>query len=706
MIIKQISLKNFQCYSGEHDVNTFKFNEGLNLIIGNNGGGKSKLFDAFYWVLYDQVFNSDTRNFISTREYGEKIISDKITRSCEVSSTCSTEVMLTAVGVNEKEYRLTRILYATKMKEDVDGWICEPSKLIIEEKKTTRWSPCSESVDSVLKRVIPPQLKPYMWFQGEQVDGLMDLTDKSALTQIINILSDINKYDEIINLVDKGSSKASLELRKSQNKLSKNSARSEQLSNEYEKIVKTIEKSKNDISLLEDNLEISNAKVEELISKIDDATKKSALKARKKELEVHCEKYESELFIKYSSLNSKIFKDYWVLKNSSKHMSVFSEKYRSYSNKHQSLINEVTANSIKLPINVPGPVHVIQMLEECHCYVCDREAPKGSEPWEFIKRLAERKNEPVKNIFKQDFSQYFQRLYESSLRFEIPIRQTNERIAAEFSGLESIRIKIKDCKFDIEAINTDFETLLSDDKSEKIVSEFRLAEKNKEIYSTKLASAKLDLNKYFQELLNIKKELESLVTGDIELAVINAEKTFNALFEIARSTRKDVYSSLVVDLEDNANAIFKSMSRRNNSITGRIRLKMLPNDTCIPEIIDNDGYIMSGSNDSNIILVKLSLIIAILTSKAKWSENYSLITDAPTAKMAKGYTEGFYEAIGANFKQAIIMTYDFVDANERELLRKNKTFKVGSIHIIEPDFPNGNRDDRSDLRVLVREEVQ
>lgn len=53
MIIDKIELLNFLCYAGE---NTFEFREGINVIIGDNGYGKSKLYDAFYWVMYDQVF--------------------------------------------------------------------------------------------------------------------------------------------------------------------------------------------------------------------------------------------------------------------------------------------------------------------------------------------------------------------------------------------------------------------------------------------------------------------------------------------------------------------------------------------------------------------------------------------------------------------------------------------------------------------------
>ena len=77
MIINSLSMKNFQCYYGEHADNKLKFKRGINIIIGNNGHGKSKMFDAFYWVIYDQIFQSDQRVFVDTSTYLENLISDK-----------------------------------------------------------------------------------------------------------------------------------------------------------------------------------------------------------------------------------------------------------------------------------------------------------------------------------------------------------------------------------------------------------------------------------------------------------------------------------------------------------------------------------------------------------------------------------------------------------------------------------------------------
>ena len=53
MIIKNITIENFQSY---YESQTMEFSKGLNLIIGNGGKGKSKLFNACYWVLFGKIY--------------------------------------------------------------------------------------------------------------------------------------------------------------------------------------------------------------------------------------------------------------------------------------------------------------------------------------------------------------------------------------------------------------------------------------------------------------------------------------------------------------------------------------------------------------------------------------------------------------------------------------------------------------------------
>jgi len=50
------------------------------------------------------------------------------------------------------------------------------------------------------------------------------------------------------------------------------------------------------------------------------------------------------------------------------------------------------------------------------------------------------------------------------------------------------------------------------------------------------------------------------------------------------------------------------------------------------------------------------------------------------------------------------MTYDFISPEERLALRQNNSFEMGSIYLIESHFPNGNREDRSDLEIILKKD--
>ena len=53
MIIRKIQIDNYLCY---YDTNTFELSEGLNIILGENGEGKTKFFESVDWL-----FNGENR---------------------------------------------------------------------------------------------------------------------------------------------------------------------------------------------------------------------------------------------------------------------------------------------------------------------------------------------------------------------------------------------------------------------------------------------------------------------------------------------------------------------------------------------------------------------------------------------------------------------------------------------------------------------
>ncbi len=75
-IINKISLKNFFNYYGSYEDNTYVFKEGINIVVADNGAGKSKLFNALLWIFYNELLDSDSKSIKPIETMGIKVISD------------------------------------------------------------------------------------------------------------------------------------------------------------------------------------------------------------------------------------------------------------------------------------------------------------------------------------------------------------------------------------------------------------------------------------------------------------------------------------------------------------------------------------------------------------------------------------------------------------------------------------------------------
>ena len=700
MIINGLTMKDFQCYSGGHADNKFIFSRGINLIIGNNGHGKSKLFDAFYWVIYDQIFSSDDRIFKPTMVCKEALISDKAKALCKDGEKASAEVVLHVTDSQSQTYRITRMFRAQKKSNR--QWVSEPkSTLLIEQiKKGTPQLVSPDKHDNVLNRVIPGHLKPYMWFQGEQVDSLMDFKSKSALMQTVNLLSDIEGYDRLIEIASVGSNRAIKALSKARKDNSKNQQESSRLGREESKHRDEIVRLKGMVADHQGAVDMAIEATEGLVGQVADAERRVKLKQEGETAASEQKVAENEVEARVTSLNGKLFSDFWLLRNVEPFSDNFAAKYKQYFRGHQEVISSLEPAKLRLPVDMPQPIHVQEMLDAEECFVCGREAKKGSAEHEHIQQHLRRDKVDVAQAFKNDCADFYERLYNNSLGFRHVVKRLEKRIPDEFGEISSLRSKAAEAQKRVSEVKAQFEELLSSDRSENIVSEFKTHESNRSRYSNLLKQAEYDLAKEEELLEGVLQQQQKLVTGKVSASIELGEQVWSSLLALSESTRGRVFQKLVTDLEGSANRIFNEMTCKNKSITGRLQLRTLGNERIVAEIVDKDGHTLSGSNDSNIILVKLALIMAILKSRALWSQNYCMVTDAPTSKMAAEYSQGFYEALGDNFTQAIVMTYDFLDAEDDV---KIKSLKVSKAYRLESEYPNGDRQDRADLSIAISE---
>ena len=125
MIINSITINNFQSYY--KDI-TIEFGKGLNLIIGNGGKGKSKLFNAFYWVLFGDIYIT-SEGWCSTKLLPRsasgslnryEFINKKTLSEAKVGEVVSCSVLLELTDDNKNQFQIERSVSAKR--KDSDNW--------------------------------------------------------------------------------------------------------------------------------------------------------------------------------------------------------------------------------------------------------------------------------------------------------------------------------------------------------------------------------------------------------------------------------------------------------------------------------------------------------------------------------------------------------------------------------------------------------
>ena len=84
VVINQIELKNWFNYNGDYIDNLIRFNVGLNIVVGDNNSGKTKLHNAFRWILKNEVIiiEGDDANETEIKgEYLKKVVNSSVFRN-------------------------------------------------------------------------------------------------------------------------------------------------------------------------------------------------------------------------------------------------------------------------------------------------------------------------------------------------------------------------------------------------------------------------------------------------------------------------------------------------------------------------------------------------------------------------------------------------------------------------------------------------
>ncbi len=577
----------------------------------------------------------------------------------------------------------------------------------------------------IIAKILPPQIKDYLWFQGEQVETIIDFNRQDTLTKAINVLSSITRYDELKDIAIGAAKSANTEYDREVKRLSKDIGRSEELEKEKLRLEKIVQYGLDEEKELKNNLSIAEEKSENLLNKTKDAQEVKQLQEKRKGILKILSELSEMVNDKQLKFHRKMFRSKWVLKGTESLFHSYSERFSNYQQKKveeedeirmkNKFENEITEKlKSRLPIDVPEPIYIQRMLNEEMCLVCDREAKKNSIPWLKIKELIDRNDKSFietkkKLSVKQDFSDEFKRLYQNGLSLKHRIEEIDTDINESLKEINDLNIRIREFKTELQKIDEDIQKLLADtslsvEGANDILAEYSVQNKYVKDFSEKVNRViqQLDFNR--GNLRTINDQLKELVTGEIPLWLKEKKNVLNDFEAISISTRERVFNNLILQLENEANQHYQAMTSGNRSSRGKIKLRRLPNGNYMPEINDNDGKPLLGSNTSNLILVKLAVIMAIISAKnnSGMVSLYTLITDAPTSVFGEDYTIGFCKTISKVYTQSIIMSKEFYkNENLKNQLLTNADIRIGKVYMITPTISEQERDNRNSLSTLI-----
>jgi hypothetical protein len=679
MRIKQIVITNYQSYYGK---NVFDFVEGVNIIHGANGHGKTKFFEAIEWIFND--YESNLEGLIS-----QKAVHNEIKEGIEIPVS----VRMTVSQDNEIK-TIEKSFIANKSNESIS--ISRPSLIGVREEETGE----RYQVDfpkELRSEIFDERIRRYSMFKGET--DLKVFESKDALSKLIEMFSDATYLKNYIP-------KAEYFLGRAENAVTaagqKNAREEKQyaiLSVDILNLKKEIFDKEKEKHQHEINVEKINSSILKYENIIDNAEAYQTLseRIRIKEEEINklqdqvrnCENYTQDLFDKSWILTNykPVFEEYKTK------VANVSKAKRELENGFQQKIGEKKAiknlknRIIPLPIGAPTRSHMEEMIEAELCKVCNREAYKGSEAYEFMSnRLKEYIESVEKNmnekkyLFKNTFINSLTKISDSHDENISSIINMELKIAANFEFVERRKADINRKIVERETEEAERAKVIGGSKIDvgsaaTILRDFKGLNTSIKDENTSLMSLTniIESKKNMLDEFRVKKT--NLDKASVSGYLMKTQDLLNDILTITVETTEKEFSTLVVHLEKKANKIFQSTNE--GAYTGKLKLykSKTGNQNQVQfKVLDNfnNPFALNGAQE---VLAHTSLLLAISKMvKNEANESYPLILDAPLSTFDRNKYPVFFNSFKENADQCIILVKDFIKEDENKKISIDRSF--------------------------------
>jgi len=675
MIIKKITINNFRSYYG---YNEFELKDGLTLIIGDNGDGKTTFFEALEWL-----FNTSTENIKATN------ISAK--RKKELGDGDSDKVVVSIVFQHEDGDKIVEKSFEfTKHSDNIitsnfsfKGYECHGAERSLTDGK------------NLLDRCFDYDMRRYCLFKGENELNVFE--NDTALKALVAKFSDIREFDKYVDLASKMEEKSDRNYKRELKRDSKNEKEADELDKDIENLEDKIINAQKDLKKQQEVSDEFNVRIEDLANSEEIRAKYKQLQSR---LTTLMEKRTHVANLSEINYNYKLLDDLWILCDFPQTLKSFQMKVSganrqrrrmndAYIEKRgrlegqQDALKEITKNQQggpELDWDIPGPQVLEEMIQDHRCKICGHVAPEGSTELEFMKqRLAnyykhiEEKTRKINEKVEETEKPLFSFNYLNELRtISTSLSGERQREIIQLRNVIADRIKfVVDRKEELKKIDEQIEELENDKKNlliqsnlsegiiEKDIKDWRGYYNQKQRADDDIYRLKSEIERN-KEKLDEKEQEYSNLKPNTGMGKVY-EKVHRVFFCVKKAferARKDNLRHFIDKLTDHANNYLKRLN--TGDFHGEVCIDVREDDRARIYLVSNGERIMN-SNGALKTTMYMSILFAIsdITTQ-KREDDYPLIFDAPTSSFGEIKEDLFYNIIDSINKQCIIVTKDLL----------------------------------------------
>lgn len=720
MKLNKIIIKNFRSYYGE---NCFELSDGLTLVIGDNGDGKTTFFEALEW-LFDTSKDNKSESNISEMRKAEMGIGD----SDEVSVT------MTFDHRGEKE-----ICKKFIFEKDTNGSVRTRDfsfvgyEIVGAERYKRDGKILLESCfDTVIRR--------YCLFKGERELNVFD--NNTALKTLVDTFSGIKQFDNLVELTTYFEQQSDNLVTKELKKDKKQEEVIKRLEYELSKVQSDISDVRHDISIKEKAVSDYETRLRVLEENQDACENLQDINAR-----IEQKKIEQRRLMGYINLdyNAMLLDDMWILRAFPSILSEYQKKVSSLSREKRKLqkaederiavekgkqeaikeIQKLANDATPLPWNLPDKETMQEMIDDEICKVCGRPAEKGSDAYNFMvnklneyldhirkeSEAAQQQETPIKPLFENT---YINELHTRSIQLSGDTEQELMGLATAIADRLSF---MQSRKQDLERVNKDL-TEAEDAKMQLLIQTPDLTEemliknfKDFKGLSDSSKRASLDLQELNHELEVLEAQKQELKERQNQIVPSNGivrvyqkvHITLERIMKAFEAAKNRNVEEFIQTLEEQANIYLKKLNA--DDFRGVIKIKRTADGSARINLYSSNDTLIANPGGAQKTTMYMSVLFAISKiTTLKRDEDYPLIFDAPTSSFGEFKEDIFYNIIDNIDKQCVIFTKDLLrydrDTEKRELDFDKINQLSCSVYRIQK-APGYDEEDLSTIRTIT-----